>query len=174
MKALTVRQPYAQLLAIGAKQYETRPMSTKHRGPIAIHAGKNEKGAKALLAQMALAKTSMRCDVFRLGTFPHEASEVMFPWTQFDLSHKTPRLNLFPFGAIIAYADIVGCYPVEDIKNLTDRERLFGDWTPGRYAWEIAHVVMLSQPIPCKGQLGLWNVNSSVEAQILAMEDGDS
>jgi hypothetical protein len=40
MKALTVLQPYAQLIAVGAKQYETRSWATKHRGPTAIHAGK--------------------------------------------------------------------------------------------------------------------------------------
>lgn len=38
MKALTVHQPYASLIAIGAKRIETRSWSTSYRGPLAIHA----------------------------------------------------------------------------------------------------------------------------------------
>jgi hypothetical protein len=41
MKALTVQQPYAQLLAWGEKWFETRTWRTKYRGPVAIHAGRN-------------------------------------------------------------------------------------------------------------------------------------
>ncbi|MFY1595429.1 hypothetical protein [Micromonospora sp. WMMD737] len=38
--AITVRQPYAQCIAIGRKTVENRPRYTSFRGPIAIHAGK--------------------------------------------------------------------------------------------------------------------------------------
>jgi hypothetical protein len=38
MKALTVAQPWATLIAIGAKRIETRSWTTRHRGPLAIHA----------------------------------------------------------------------------------------------------------------------------------------
>ncbi len=40
MKAITIWQPWASLLACGAKQYETRSWATSYRGPIAIHAAK--------------------------------------------------------------------------------------------------------------------------------------
>lgn len=40
MKALTIYQPWATLIAIGAKHIETRSWSTKYRGPLAVHAGK--------------------------------------------------------------------------------------------------------------------------------------
>ena len=40
MKAITIWQPWAFLLAMGAKQYETRSWETAYRGPIAIHAAK--------------------------------------------------------------------------------------------------------------------------------------
>ena len=32
-----------------------------------------------------------------------------------------------------------------------------GDWTPGRYAWELRNIKLLPEPIPAKGQQGLWN-----------------
>ena len=39
MKALTIRQPWASLIAAGVKTIETRSWSTRYRGPLAIHAG---------------------------------------------------------------------------------------------------------------------------------------
>lgn len=40
MRCLTLTQPWATLVAIGAKRIETRSWSTSYRGPLAIHAGK--------------------------------------------------------------------------------------------------------------------------------------
>ena len=41
MKALTVCQPYAELIANGEKVIENRTWATIVRGPLAIHAGKS-------------------------------------------------------------------------------------------------------------------------------------
>lgn len=38
LKAITLWEPWASLMAIGAKKNETRGCWTKHRGDIAIHA----------------------------------------------------------------------------------------------------------------------------------------
>jgi hypothetical protein len=40
MKALTISQPYASLIARGEKWVENRKWETKYRGTLAIHAGK--------------------------------------------------------------------------------------------------------------------------------------
>lgn len=40
MKVLTIKQPYASLIAEGLKEYEFRTWKTKYRGEILIHAGK--------------------------------------------------------------------------------------------------------------------------------------
>lgn len=39
MKALTIKQPWAQLIIEGYKKYEFRSWKTKYRGKILIHAG---------------------------------------------------------------------------------------------------------------------------------------
>lgn len=39
MPCLTVHQPWAHLIAVGRKRVENRSWSTRHRGPLAIHAG---------------------------------------------------------------------------------------------------------------------------------------
>ena len=41
MKALTICQPYAELIARGAKLIENRTWATPYRGQLAIHAGKS-------------------------------------------------------------------------------------------------------------------------------------
>ncbi len=41
MKALTICQPYAELIAKGEKVIENRNWATNYRGPLAIHAGKS-------------------------------------------------------------------------------------------------------------------------------------
>lgn len=41
MKAITICQPYAELIARGEKPIENRMWSTPFRGPLAIHAGKS-------------------------------------------------------------------------------------------------------------------------------------
>jgi len=40
MKALTISQPFASLIASGSKFVENRTWPTSYRGPLAIHAGK--------------------------------------------------------------------------------------------------------------------------------------
>jgi hypothetical protein len=36
-------------------------------------------------------------------------------------------------------------------------EIAFGDWTPGRYAWLLANVRPLAEPVPARGAQGLWH-----------------
>lgn len=41
MKAITIKQPFASLIANGIKEYEFRTWKTKYRGKLLIHAGKS-------------------------------------------------------------------------------------------------------------------------------------
>lgn len=40
-------------------------------------------------------------------------------------------------------------------EDITD-QRPFGDFTPGRYAWLLADVEALAEPVPARGRQGLW------------------
>jgi len=40
LKIITIKQPWATLIAEGYKQYEFRSWKTKYRGPLLIHTGK--------------------------------------------------------------------------------------------------------------------------------------
>ena len=41
MKVITIKQPFATLIAEGLKRYEFRTWKTKYRGDVFIHAGKS-------------------------------------------------------------------------------------------------------------------------------------
>ena len=47
--------------------------------------------------------------------------------------------------------------PVEEIVNtLSERERVLGDYSPGRFAWVIQNPVMFDEPFPARGKQGWW------------------
>jgi len=164
MKAITLWQPWASLLACGAKQYETRSWPTKYRGPIAIHAAARPVDSSIIT---------------RKAHYPM-AQALMQYARQFA---HTPGYNIFdvlPRGCIIATAELVGCWPIEAERMgilpvirransphhvtpiYTDTpEYLFGDFTPSRYAWEFANMKMLDNPIPVRGGQRIWNWDDS-------------
>lgn len=51
MKVITIKQPFATLIAEGLKEYEFRTWKTKYRGEVLIHAGKgvDKKAMKKFL-----------------------------------------------------------------------------------------------------------------------------
>lgn len=53
-------------------------------------------------------------------------------------------------------------YRVEAIMDqLTAVERLYGDYSPGRYAWDFEGPILLAEPVPYRGALGLFNVDEA-------------
>jgi hypothetical protein len=159
VKALTLTQPWATLVAIGAKRIETRSWRTDYRGPLAIHAAAGfgprggKRGYKRLcftepfLSVLSLARPN-RSDVFYLVDY----------------------FMSLPMGAIVAVCELVGIIKTQSFEDcatqyygypergwtLTDQERAFGDYSPGRYAWLLSDVRALSESIPAKGALSLW------------------
>ena len=62
-----------------------------------------------------------------------------------------------PYGAIIGTATIVECVRVETIRDaLSTEERALGDYSDGRWAWRLSDVRPLSEALPARGALGLW------------------
>jgi hypothetical protein len=147
MKAVTIHQPWATLIALGAKKMETRSWPTKHRGPLAIHAGKK-------IDREACEREPIRSTLAAHGYTPEK----------------------LPTGAIVATCQLVACRQVERPSGASGmvwlsrndgngigwggklpNEYYFGDYSDGRYAWELTDINQLPEPIPAKGQQGLWN-----------------
>ena len=133
LPAISVRQPWATLLAVGAKRYETRSWETTYRGTIAIHASGR-----------------LHRDDERWYWDCREAQAALD-------AHGYPEIGFLPLGAILAIGRLIDVGPADFMDTLLSSwEAAFGDFTPGRWAWEIANVRPLHEPIPYKGALGLW------------------
>lgn len=69
----------------------------------------------------------------------------------------------FHHGEIIAEAVLVDCIKMNNnfikaVREYDPVEFSAGFYSPGRYALMLANVRRLDKPIPCKGQLGIFNV----------------
>lgn len=64
-----------------------------------------------------------------------------------------------PRGAIIATGELVDCIEITPafMDALHPDELELGHFAPGRYAWKLANVRQLPDPVPVKGKQGLWN-----------------
>lgn len=144
MKAITIQQPWATLIALGEKRFETRSRRTHVRGAIAIHAGKT-------LDVEALLVPAIRNTLIKHG---------YTDWKQ------------LPYGKVIAIAELKESFEVTYDRiggavklkaatysthfNPLDNEFKFGYFDDGRHAWEMANVKQID-PVPAKGQQGWWN-----------------
>lgn len=131
--ALTLWQPWAQLMAWNWKTIESRSWSTKYPKRIAIHSAKTWNNIqKEFLAEI---------------------------WTSIP-THPHGILNLenMVFGNILAIVELVNVAPTYKgfEKNLAPLEAKLGDYRPGRYAWYTNLIYELPLPILAAGKQGLW------------------
>jgi len=129
MKALTLWQPWASLIVMGQKRFETR--SWKRDSligvRIAIHAA--QRPAHDLPSDLI-----------------HELAGL-------DLD----PLGL-PLGAVIGTAVVIDFHQTELIApGLTRRELAFGEYSSGRWAWRLDDVTMFPAPVSARGRQGVWN-----------------
>lgn len=146
MRALTLHQPWASLVALGHKQIETRSWPTRHRGPLAIHAAKTQ-----------------------LPTRTFEAQSLGQVMTQ-------QQWDEMPFGAVVAVAELHEMFYIDrtvhsaapelvalnatgfptDHKPVPAEQVPYGDYSPGRWAWMFKDVFPVDPPLPARGMQGLW------------------
>lgn len=199
LRAITLRQPYAQLVAVGAKTIETRGRRCNYRGPIAVHAA-----AKWTFDQFV--------DVVRSGTGPaiadalaaaghaepHTEPRQKGPYPGGVYYFSTELVHDLPLGAIVAVANLVDCVPIVrdsehapvpfavenvdgdvfvldgDVHEHAYRSQgPYGDFTPGRYALLLEDVTRLPEPVPAKGNQAVpWRVPADVAAKVREQVEG--
>ena len=146
MKALSIIQPWASLIALGAKKIETRSWRTEYREPVAIHASKRIPEDCWLLCFEEPFKTAL---------------------AEFFMGNSI----YIPTGSIVAIATIADCIPVEQISPELATEIAFGNYEPGRFAWLLTAVKRFQRPIQCKGAQGLWTVPEEIEERLRGQID---
>jgi hypothetical protein len=135
--AITLTQPWATLMAIGAKRIETRSWKTSFRGWIAIHAAKG---------------------------FPNDCVDLCleepFRTALVAGGIKTPRD--LPRGSVLAVALFADCMTTEgclrSVRGAYGDERAFGDYSEGRYGFLTEGLRLLREPIPMRGALSIWKL----------------
>jgi hypothetical protein len=142
MKAISLWQPWASLFVLpDVKRHETRHWYTPYRGPLAIHAAKTTEGYDVEPRLAALLRD-------RFGK---------------DWALALPR------GALLGVVDLVACYPTLSL-DLTETERICGNFTPGRWAWRKERARAFAAPIPYKGMQGFFEVPDDIIARALGTE----
>ena len=134
IKAISLHQPYASLIAMGLKKFETRSWSTNYRGKLVICAAK-----KNTLQQQSNYETLANSLLLDL---------TVHPWSS------------LPKGMAIAVCDLTDCIQMTEsfISEQSEQEQLCGHWESGRFAWKLENVQPFPQPVPIKGKQGLWKI----------------
>ena len=129
MKALTISQPYASLIASGEKWIENRTWCTSYRGPLAIHAGKGTQ----YMTRKELASVPNGCVV---------ATATLEYCVQLSVV-----LSMVRSGK----CDHVLSGSMRTFRDLSEHKHAEGPWL-----WVLRDVVALPEPVMCNGAQGLW------------------
>lgn len=139
MKAISLLQPWASLVVIGAKKLETRGWYTQERGRICIHASLSRARSFDLRDVQPFKKY-----IDSLGGYEN-----------------------LGYGYLIGEVGIDSIIKTEDIRaKLSVEELVFGDYSTGRWAWRLTHPVKYKKAIACKGNLNLWQVPGAILNQL--------
>ncbi len=125
--AITLWQPWACLIEVGVKPYETRPKAPPKKligQRIAIHAAKRP---------------------MKLAMMSQEFIDACYD--AFGGCHWSHAL---PLGVVVCTAILAEAVPVEQVTP-----DLFGDYSPGRWAWKLEDVRPVQPHAPAKG-MQLW------------------
>ncbi len=140
MKVISLLQPWATLVVMGAKQIETRSWSTAYRGPLLIHTSKGKAGE----------------------IFAHELpfKKHIRDFMQLPFGFIIGRVTLTDVvrigtGPLLNTSD-------EMMNNLTMEEKAFGDYTPGRFAWILQDPIAFKTPLGARGSLTLWEFDENL------------
>jgi activating signal cointegrator 1 len=61
-------------------------------------------------------------------------------------------------GFVIGHVDVVECLPTDNYE-VDGREKCFGDYSPGRFAWVLCDPVAYEKPMPCRGRQKIFDVS---------------
>ena len=154
IKAITLAQPWATLIAIGAKKIETRSWKTNYRGPLAIHAAKDIPKYAYDLAKHDFAEY-----LYGVGILP-TGCIVAFGWL-------VDCVKVLEFCGL----DDMRVESAHDgsrrIMHISRDEFRVGNFEAGRFAWLLDRVEKVRPSIdPGHGfHRGLWNWTPPVEVQ---------
>lgn len=146
IRALSVRQPFAWAIAVGAKPVENRTYGTRYRGLLAVHASK-------IIDRAALDNPLILEAIAGHG---------------FTLDEGPSSL-----GAVVAVAELYGIHHANDcMLPLGCGASGCSPWAMrGKWHWQLREVRPLPEPVPCKGGLGLRWLPEVAEKAVRLQDD---
>lgn len=158
MRALTLHQPWATLVALGAKVIETRPVGWDYRGALAIHAAKTFDDVNVAICR----REPFRSVLLAAGYTAARQLPVACILSLHDLA------DVFRFPFDVRTADqLQGILTDRGISEaLPPHELAFGNYAAGRRGIYLANRRTLRTPVQARGLQGLWPVPSDVAAQV--------
>jgi hypothetical protein len=164
MKAITLWQPWAQLIffqlnsfyakTITVKRIETRNWKTPYRGELAIHAAKFKPLDKEIYNKI---RSNIRGYATKESDTELELVKERIITQLYYIENGIPENR---FGSVLGTATLIDCIPIEQLYGTeydTPLERACGDWSPGRYGWILSDPILFSTPIEARGNQGFWN-----------------
>jgi hypothetical protein len=136
---ISLRQPYATLIALGVKTYETRARNTTYRGPLLIHASSGLEGWQ------------------REGFEALDGLLGMGDLVGYD------RLEDMPRGVIVGQAVLADTFTTERARVRRPEQEIFCDFSDGRFAYQMDDARLIKSDTPVKGQLGIFHVEFDVD-----------
>lgn len=157
MKALVLWQPWATLMAIGAKRNETRGWRWDHIGDVAICAAAKKLGNDVPEDWLPVLSRMYSC---RDQIIPGFCSDTR------DLYYS------LPFGKVVCIVNKYGCSSTNDDNShdhsLTPMELALGDYSAGRFYFLTRDSRRLKTPVPVTGRQGPFDLPPDVEAAVRA------
>lgn len=160
MRALTVKQPWALMIASLGKTVENRPRPVSYRGLLAVHAGAYsgwDKDAE---------DSPVAREAWKRWAGVTATGEARTPLT------RAEAYSFFTFGAVIAVAEVTGCHHSEECMMPAVALPACGrtgcsPWAVrGQWHIDLADVRPLARPVRCRGQLGLWRLPDDAEKAV--------
>lgn len=149
LRCLTVRQPWAWAIAHAGKTVENRTLRTEYRGTIGIHSA-------LTWSQTGLADPRIRAALARAAHRPRFTADLI------DQAADA--------GVIIATARLVDCHPTAGCcapwGETSYIDAATGRPTTNVWHWVLEAIRPLREPVPARGQLGLWRPTPDVLAEL--------
>jgi activating signal cointegrator 1 len=86
-----------------------------------------------------------------------------------------PALSELPLGAIVCVCEVTECRQTASlVGELSEQEREWGDYSPGRFAFKLENVRAIPRPVLARGALGLWAIQWNDGNDVLRQLRGEN
>ena len=154
MKVLSIMQPWASLIVMGAKQIETRSWLTTYRGPLLIHANASPRHAKQV------------CNFPMYKKFFRHWTDLPYGCIigQVTLTNSEPTEDIREL--LRKNVNVLFNNYIADPAM----ELALGNFAEGRYGWIFSDAQQFQNRIETKGQIRIWDFEMPLNVAHLSQQ----